>query len=77
MHTCKYPHIFEPMTIKGITFKTVYLHHPSQPTVLWIMAIRLQKASMLTKQKPGVVLHLLHSQNPLLIMNIPGVMNMV
>ena len=21
MHTCKYPHIFEPMTIKGITFK--------------------------------------------------------
>lgn len=21
MHTCKYPHIFEPMTIKGVTFK--------------------------------------------------------
>ena len=34
MHTCKYPHIFEPMTIKGVTFKTVYLHHLLQQIVL-------------------------------------------
>ena len=77
MHTCKYPHIFEPMTIKGITFKNRVFASPITANRVVDHGYPTPEASMLTKQKPGVVLHLLHSQNPLLIMNIPGVMNMV
>ena len=73
MHTCKYPHIFEPMTIKGVTFKNRVFASPI--TANRVVDHGYPTPLMLMKQKPGAVLHLLHSQNPLLIMSIPGVMS--
>lgn len=75
MHTCKYPHIFEPMTIKGVTFKNRVFASPITANRVVDHGYPTPEGIDAYETRPGAVLHLLHSQNPLSIMSIPGVMS--